>query len=216
MSLSTMSNSPIASPLTNALSRVTKARSVSELAQIALEKVGIAPVNNWYHLHVRGIEAETVLASVFNTSPMAIGAVLMVSDGILVRLRHDEFVLLTTNLKVALERLESKSAESLVTLTDITHGRGVICLCGPRASDVLPKLCGLNFATTKFPDRYATQTRLAKVRTLIMRMDAGRLPAYYLVVDRSLADYVWEVVFDAAQEWGGVILSQDSLEQLRK
>jgi heterotetrameric sarcosine oxidase gamma subunit len=216
MSLPTMSNLSIASPLANALSRQTRTPSSETQSQIAREKVGMAAITNWYHLHARGIGAEDVLTEAFSVSPMAIGGVLTVSDGILVRLRRDEFVLLTTDLKVAMERLESKLAKSLVTWSDVTHGRGVIGLCGARASRVLPKLCGLDFANTKFPDRYAAQTSLAKVRTLIMRMDAGPLTAYYLVIDRSMADYVWEVVYDAAQEWGAVILSEDSLEQLRK
>lgn len=216
MSLPTMSNLPIAPPLANSLSRQTDAQLLAAQAQVAREKVGMTVITSWYQLHMRGIGTETILAEAFQTPQMAIGAVQKVSDGILVRLRRDEFVLLTTDLKPALERLKSKPAESLLTLSDITHGRAAICLCGAHAADALPKLCALNFANVKFPDCYAAQTSLAKVRTLIMRIDAGQVPAYYLVVDRSLADYVWKVVYDATQEWGGVILSQDSLEQLRK
>ncbi len=216
MSLPTMSNLPIASPLVHGPSRGASTRPVEEQSQATCEKVCMLAITNWCHLHVRGIGAEAVIAEALNVPQVTIGAVQSVSDEILIRLRRDEFVLLTTDLKMALERLGAKPATSLVTTTDITHGRAVICLCGPQAASVLPKLCALDFASTKFPDRSAAQTSLAKVRALIIRMDAGPLLAYYLVVDRSLADYVWEVVYDAGQEWDAIVLSQDSLEHLRK
>lgn len=84
---------------------------------------------------------------------------------------------------------------------DLTHGRGHMLLFGPRASDALAKVCGLDFSDKAFPNRTCAQTSLAKVKTLIVRLDEGETPAYHLIIDRSLAAYVWDVVFDAIQEY---------------
>ncbi len=214
MTLPTLSKLPIAPPLTNAVSR--RISTDPAKGQTAHDSVGMAQVMAWNYLHIRGIGAEAVLSGAYHTPQMAIGSVTTVPDGILARLRRDEFLLLTADLKAAMDHLASKPAGTLITLTDITHGRAVIYLGGTRAPDVLPKVCGLDFADTKFPNLHAAQTSLAKVRTLIIRMDTGPTPAYLLVVDRSLADYVWEVIDDAAQEWGVTVMSQDSLELPRK
>jgi sarcosine oxidase, subunit gamma len=100
-----------------------------------------------------------------------------------------------------------------VTLTDITHGRAGIALVGTQARDVLAKVCGLDFSDRTFLDKHAAQTSLAKVRALIIRDDEDSLPIYKLFVDRSLASYVWDVVYDAAQEFGGVVFNYDMLRK---
>ena len=200
MTLPTISKLPIASPLANTLPHY---KDMQEQPQT----VGMAEITNWQHLHIRGMGAEAVLSDTYSLSQMTIGAVTSVSDGILIRLRRDEFVLLASDLNSAMKRLESKAGEELFTLTDITHGRAVICLGGARAPDVLPKVCGLNFTDGQFPNSYAAQTSLAKVRALIVRLDNAQALAYYLIVDRSLAAYVWEVVHDATREFGSVVLS---------
>jgi sarcosine oxidase subunit gamma len=190
MTLLTTSQLPIVSPLANTLPHY---KDMQERPQT----VGMAAITNWHHLHIRGMGAEAVLSHTYSLSQMTIGAVTSVSDGILIRLRRDEFVLLASDLNPAMKQLESKPSEALFTLTDITHGRAVICLGGAPAAEVLPKVCGLNFTDSHFPNRYAAQTSLAKVRALIVRLDTVQAPAYYLIVDRSLAAYVWEVVYDA-------------------
>jgi sarcosine oxidase subunit gamma len=206
MMLPTTSQLPIASPLANTLPHY---KDMQEQPQT----VGMAESTNWHHLHIRGMGAEAVLSDSYSMSQIAIGAVATVSDGILVRLRRDEFLLLTSDLNPAMKQLASKPGEALFTLTDITHGRAVICVGGVCAPEVLPKVCGLDFTDSEFPNRYAAQTSLAKVRALIVRLDTAQAPAYYLIVDRSLAAYVWEVVYDATQEFSGVVMSQELLRK---
>jgi heterotetrameric sarcosine oxidase gamma subunit len=178
--------------------------------------VGVAEVTSWKILHIRGNEAAAALSGVYEIGLMAIGAVRTVSDGVLVRLRRDEFVLLAADVESTKERITEKPGEALFTLTDITHGRGIIYLAGTHAADVLPKLCALDFAESKFPDLHAAQSSLAKVRALIIRMDASSIPTYFVIVERSVAGYVAEAIYDAAQERGGIVLSRENLNLVRK
>src|SRR5579871_1369085 len=207
MTLATRSKLSIAPAFNGAISR--------QQIETVGDGVGITQVTAWSFLHVRGTSAEKLLSGPYSFSQMTIGAIEQVADGILVRLRRDEFLLLTTDLKTAIDHLDPKSVEGLVTLTDITHGRGVIGLFGPRAQDVLPKICALDFSQGKFPDMHAAQAMLANVRALVFRMDSAQLPGYFVIVDRSLTGYVWQIILDAVHEWGGVALNPDSLDRKR-
>lgn len=206
MVLTTFADLPIASPLTAEPSNLPP----EQQAHAARAGGGLGEIGDRALLHLRGSGIEEALG----LGEMKIGAVRAVDDGLLIRLRRDEFVLLTGAGEAALAHLTQMIDAQPITLTDITYGRCGILLVGARAADVLPKVCGLDFR--QFPDRYAAQTSLAKVRTLIVRADIDGVPAYGLFVDRSLAAYVWEIVADAAQEFGAIVCSKQGIDFLRK
>jgi heterotetrameric sarcosine oxidase gamma subunit len=133
---------------------------------------------------------------------LRIGDVKIVDYGVLVRLTPDQWIFLAnSNIDTAFEWLQMEVKNPRVVITDVTHGYGHIRLMGQRARDVLPKICGLDFADSTFPDHHVAQSSLAKVRTLIVRLDDSNSPAYHLIVSSSLAAYVWSVVADAMQEF---------------
>ena len=105
----------------------------------------------------------------------------------LIRTRTDEFVLLTGG---------SIPEDIGLTVTDITHGRGVLRAQGPDTARMLSKVCGLDFSEGAFPDYHAAQSSLAKVKALIIRRDEDNLPTFLIVSDRSLTAYVSDVVSD--------------------
>lgn len=165
-------------------------------------------------LHLRGPQSEKALRRFGLDQPdpeaLAIGAARSTEAGILCRLAADEFLLLvespeawgptyarSTNLS------EILSDEPLrATASDLTHGYGKLALSGPRAAELLPKLCGLDFSEAGFPDGHVAQTSLAKVHATLARMDEqGGPPKYYLLVDRSLSAYVWEVMKAVMKEF---------------
>lgn len=203
--LPTLSDLLIASPLPAASGNF----SPDDQVQVARAVVGLGEITGRTLLHLRGNDAEAAL----NQADMKIGDVAATDDGLLARLRRDEFILLARDGRTAAEAVARMIGDHRVTLTDVTHGRCGLLLVGTHASDVLPKVCGLDFDL--FPNLHAAQTSLAKVRTLIIRADADAALAYGLFVDRSLAAYVWGVVFDAAREFDGVALNNDGFESLR-
>jgi heterotetrameric sarcosine oxidase gamma subunit len=208
MVLMTFASLPIVSPL-----KVTPSRLAPEQqTQIIRAGVGLGEISDRALLHLRGNGIETAL----ETGEMPIGTVRTIDDGLLIRLRRDEFVLFTAVGESVFSDLNQKLGEQTITVTDITHGRCGMLLVGARAVDVLPKVCGLDFADRQFPNWRAAQTSLAKVRTLIVRVDVGNTPAYGLFVDRSLAAYVWGVVVDAAQEFDAIVCSKEGFDFLRK
>jgi len=190
MPVSTFSTIPFVSPLEN-------------VAQpTAATRIRLEDATQQGMIDIRGKAAEQVLQTLYDSVPSASGDVTITSDGTLVRLRPDLFALLGNQRNEAVfTRLNNAAGAAGITVTDMTHGRAIMLLVGAQAGSVLPKICGLDFHDAAFPNLHAAQTSLAKVPTLIVRADRDAVPAYLLVVERSLGAYVWGVVYDALQEF---------------
>lgn len=177
----------------------------AELAAIRVG-CGLADVSAMGKLQVEGSQAHAILAAALGAAPEAVGGYARVEAGDLCCLRPDMYFLLTPPgaETAARERLEAAVAgqHDLVTVTDLTHGLSGIELVGPRAVDVLRRVCGLDFDEAAFPNLTAQQSSLAKTRQLILRRDRGSLPAYVTLGARSLATYVWGVLLDAGHTVG--------------
>ena len=148
--------------------------------------------------HLRGAEGALPAAH-----PGEIGQVLPIEDGLTARLTDDEWMLITP------DRMQARSLANtspLVTVTDVSHGYGVLLLAGTRAQRMLAKLCALDFFESAFPDLHAAQTSLANVRALVLRRDHHDRHTYLIAVGRSVTEYVWELLMDAAEEFGPAVV----------
>jgi heterotetrameric sarcosine oxidase gamma subunit len=153
-------------------------------------------------LHLRGPEvAEAVLrfsGDQTGQNALAIGEARSIKAGSLCRLAMDEVLLLadySQGWESTCARLEESVQGKNITVSDLTHGYGKLEISGPDAARLLPKLCGLDFSESSFPNGRVAQTSFAKVHATLVRMDGLSVsPKYLLLVDRSLSAYVWEVV----------------------
>src|SRR5215468_8015107 len=93
--------------------------------------------------------------------------------------------------------LAARCPGELVTATDVTHGRALIRLTGPRAADVLAKVCGIDTA-----DGAAFRTAVAAVATDVIRDDTGGVPSYLLHCERSSGAYLFGELLAAGGEFG--------------
>jgi sarcosine oxidase subunit alpha len=134
------------------------------------------------------------------------------------RLRTDQFFVSTTAGEaegVTAELTAARSAEGLVTVTDVTHGRSQLLVIGPKAAELLGRLCGLDFHDGRFPNLSARQSSVAKTRQLILRQDIGSLPAYALIGSRSLAAYLWETTLEAGRDLAVLPIGQETIDGLK-
>jgi sarcosine oxidase subunit gamma len=84
-------------------------------------------------------------------------------------------------------------------VTDVSDGRTVIELGGHRARDVLAKGCSLDLHPRVFAPGQCAQSGLAKARIILRQIDDS--PRYQLFVERSLAEYLFLWLIDAAGEY---------------
>jgi sarcosine oxidase subunit gamma len=84
---------------------------------------------------------------------------------------------------------------------DISDSRTIIALNGFHARDVLAKGCGIDLHPRSLAPGQCAQTFLAKARIALYQLDDA--PTYHILVERSLAEYLWLWLADAAAEFRG-------------
>ena len=73
--------------------------------------------------------------------------------------------------------------------------RGVNC------SLLFSKLCAINFALDIFPQGQVAQTSMARCPVIVIRNDLEDAPAFLLLVDSSFAEYLWDCLAEAGNEY---------------
>lgn len=116
-----------------------------------------------------------------------------------------EWLLATSGLVTGLEAALGEALAGIHhALNDVTDGRAVLRLAGPRARELLAKATSLDLHESVFRPGDCAQTTLARTGMLLHQLaedpDAG--PSYEIYVQRSFADYAWRWLEAAAMEYG--------------
>jgi aminomethyltransferase len=176
-------------------------------------------------LVVEGKSAEAFLQTIWSNPPLAIGQGEIIDSKHVYRLREDQFFIhLDPGKEDAAAKTLSgalKKSGELITVTDITHGRADLLLIGPRSTQLLSRLCSLDFHPGHFPDLCAKQSSVAKTRQLILRhdikpQDGAPILAFSLIGARSLAAYLWRTIQEAGHDLDLAPIGQAALEKLRE
>lgn len=98
------------------------------------------------------------------------------------------------------DTLRAALVDRHAAVVDVTDGRTVLRLSGPRARSVLAKGCALDLHPRAFSFGDVAQTALARAQVILQQAvddaDEGG-PAFDIFVARSFADYVWSWLKDA-------------------
>lgn len=169
-------------------------------------RVALADCSANGRIQVEGKQAATVIQALGHFPELTIGQGAAANPHLVFRLRQDQFFISTPvgGEKVVGEVLgaAASSSSDLTTVTPVTHGRAELWLVGSQASELLSRLCGLDFHDSQFPNLSARQSSVAKTRQLILRRDLGTIPTYALIGGRSLAVYLWETTLNAGRDLG--------------
>jgi heterotetrameric sarcosine oxidase gamma subunit len=185
----------------------------AELAA-ARESAALADLTAIGKVQVEGEAAALVIRSALGGAPEGMGAGW---QGVYC-LRPDLYLALTPpgGEGEALTRFtEARDTQpGLVTVTDLTHGLAAIGLLGPRARDVLSRLCALDVSDEAFPNETARATSVAKTRQVVVRSDVRGVTAFTLVGARSLAAYLWAALLETGREFEITPLGAAAVEAL--
>jgi heterotetrameric sarcosine oxidase gamma subunit len=98
------------------------------------------------------------------------------------------------------------SDDDLVSVIDVTHGRALMRLTGADASQMLAKVCAIDFSDDVTPTGTAFRSSVAKVATDVIRDDVrstGSTERSYLIhCERSSGQYLFDAILDAGREFG--------------
>lgn len=100
--------------------------------------------------------------------------------------------------------LKQALAGQHAAVVDVSEARTVVVVAGRNARDVLLKGTPLDLHPRSFQPGHCAQTGLSKANVLIHQLDAS--PRYELYVLNSFADYLWNWMERAAQEYGLAVI----------
>ena len=190
-----------------------------EEVQAVSAGVGLCDISPGGKLDLKGKESVRVLESLFSPEPVPrVGQVqwtsLKTSDGLnevrglCCRLGRDHLLIITEPGTVAVAEQTLKRhievVNDCVHLTDLTSTLAAVELVGPYSRDLLCKLTALDLSRSQFPDLTCTQGSVAQVHALVVRADIGSELAYELYCGREFAEYLWNTLRDAGQEFAAV------------
>lgn len=86
-----------------------------------------------------------------------------------------------------------------------------LALTGAHLPDIMAKVCGVDLRPSAFPVGGIAQTSVARINAIVVHQTLGDLPCFSLLFDSAAADYLWEALLDAIQEFGGRAIGLDAL-----
>lgn len=198
--------------------------TAEEEVTVAKKSVALADGSASGKIVVEGQGAEALLQAAWAVPSLVTGQGIVVDGRHVYRLRDDQFFIHLDPGKEdeAIGTLTGglEGSDELVTVTDITHGRADLLLIGPQCTELLSRLCSLDFHPSQFHDLSAKQSSLAKTRQLILRHDlkppnGSQIPAFSLIGARSLATYLWQTILEAGHDLDLAPIGWSALKRLQ-
>lgn len=100
----------------------------------------------------------------------------------------------------ALPAMLAVALKGLATVVDLSDGKAVLRISGPRARDTLAKGCSLDLHRSAFNPGSAGTTPVALIDCVIWQVD--ETPSYDLAVPASFAESFWSWLTASAAEYG--------------
>ena len=98
-----------------------------------------------------------------------------------------------------------RDISALTTVMDLTHGRALVRLRGPRVRDLLARLTAFDLDDRNVPDGAAWRTWVARVVCDLVRDDVAGEPSYLVHCERSSGRYLAETMLAAGADLGAVL-----------
>src|SRR5262249_40843987 len=193
--------------------------SPEEEIQAVRTGVGLCDISPLGKLDLKGKESARVLERLFppdavpqvgqarRTATNTGGGVTEVT-GLCCRLGGDHLLLIiesgtVTTVEQALNR-QVEVVNGCAHVTKLTSALPAGQPVGPRSQDLLCKLTALDLSPSQFPDLTCAQGGVAQVHALVVRTDVGDELAYEVYCGREFAEYLWNTLRDAGQEFAAV------------
>ena len=178
----------------------------SELDRVR-RAAGIADISPTAKLSLQGRDLDSLLGDrVPGWRPPPVGTVgrphTEGADGIsgarMARLADDEALVLAGPGQAGqIEQVLRSDSGRCAHVVDVTSAMAGVRLAGPAALDIVRSVTDLDLRPSVFPNMTCAQTKVAEVYGMILRVDAGDLPAYELFFGREFGEYMWDALMEA-------------------
>jgi sarcosine oxidase subunit gamma len=161
------------------------------------------------------------LASENVTSPEKSNMAIQDRDGCLIaRLGLTEVLVLSDiNVKSELPSLLNKNWIEHHAVAKKPHGlilprqdsHACFALSGKNAAEMFSRICAVDLRPKTFTNHMIAQTSIARIGSIIIRCDMGNNLNYFILVDSSLAEYLWDCLIDSMKEFDGNVIGYDAI-----
>ena len=76
-------------------------------------------------------------------------------------------------------------------------------LTGADLPELFAKICGVDLRQAAFPVGSIAQTSVARVNAIVINRPVNDIPCFFILSDSAAAEYLWECLLDAMNEFGG-------------
>ncbi len=137
-------------------------------------------------------------------------------DVLAARLAADEALLITApnQARMVTDTL-GEPGGGCAHAVDMTSTLAGIQVAGPSAGSALAGVTDMDVSPHGLADMSCAQGSMSKVHAALVRRDLYSLPSYYVYVDRSHAEYLWQTLMDAGEPYGIAPFGAGALRQLR-
>lgn len=124
-------------------------------------------------------------------------------DALLIWSGPDQFLVLSArDAGPAMEKARSSFAGT-ASLSEQSDGRSLLRIAGPRARDMLAKVCSLDLHPDMFPVATAAATSIDHTAVNLWRgKDDEGSAVFYLLVFSTFAESLWHTLLDSGAEYG--------------
>ena len=141
------------------------------------------------------------------------------SGAVIARLGAQDFLVaddfdIDSGLPQRLAALAASAAHAGAYLVPRQHGLAMLALGGKAAPQWLARLCAVDLDGPAFGAETIAQTQVALVSTIVMRGASPGPPGYRLLVDTSLALYLWDVLHEVAAALGGAVVGEAQIPRV--
>lgn len=152
---------------------------------------------------LRDAEARAAVETTLRAALPPANRTIVCEGGVALWLGPDEFLIVTEPGGEAsvVTALSAALGGGRGAVVDVSDSRTIIALSGKRARDLLAKGGGLDLHPRSFTPGQCAQSFLAKVKVALHQLDDT--PSYHVIVERSVAEYLFLWLADAAREYTG-------------
>lgn len=88
---------------------------------------------------------------------------------------------------------------------------GWMTLTGTSLPQIMAKVCGVDLREENFPQGSIAQTSAARINVIVVHHEINGVPCFSVLSDSASAEYLWDSLLDAMQEFGGEVIGAKAL-----
>lgn len=184
--------------------------------------MGLTDLTGLARIGFKGADTEQWLRTMHVETPSAANTAILNAGILTARLSPTEFMLVAidnqpSSLIDSLRNGWSMDIDERCYLLERGHSHACFALTGPSCPEMLAKVCAIDLRAHKFSALQVAQTSVARSNAIVIRLDKQtQHPQFLIMADISVAEFLWECLLDAMQEFLGQALSFPTyLERLK-